>query len=86
MVRQRFGHPCRIAVRLGEKFKYELVRELVRQHTTGTFLEGLGRKQQVIPLWGTTRRHEGAGLLLVPGQVTIFANQYQGHFRGQLVS
>ena len=41
MVRQRFGHPWGIAIRLREKFEQELVRELVSQHTTRTFLKGL---------------------------------------------
>ena len=41
MVRQRFGHPWGIALRLREKLEQELVRELVSQCTTRTFFKGL---------------------------------------------
>ena len=41
MVRQRFGHPWGIAIRLREKLEQELVGELVSQHTTRAFLKGL---------------------------------------------
>ena len=41
MVRQRFGHPWGIAIRLREKLEQELVGELVSQRTTRTLLKGL---------------------------------------------
>jgi hypothetical protein len=45
MVRQRFGHPWGIAIRPREKLEQELVRQLVSQHTTRTFLKGLSRQE-----------------------------------------